>query len=147
MPTAAKLAAAIGFLLVGFFTAEVMKPSLPEGTSLGWFSVVCAVLGFLAGWFIMGTSPLANPVKAMGAGLKTAIILLFWGLALFSIYTMLVRAMDRRYRGIMDAVEGTLAIMVDFMRILLDAPLVLGVLVIGGMLAGVFTRWAGVRWP
>ena len=53
MPTAAKLIGAISFLLVAFFAAETVKPVFPEGFSFGYFSAVCAWIGFLVGGAVL----------------------------------------------------------------------------------------------
>lgn len=146
MPTAAKLFAAIAFTLVGFFTAEVLKPSFPEGFGFGYFSMVCGALGLLAGWRVMGPSAAASTVRAASTGVKTSFVLTMWALAVFSIRQMLIESTQGRYDGAFDAIHGTFEIMLDFARLLMTSIPALAVLVVGGMLGGMFASWAAVRW-
>lgn len=146
MPTAPKLFGAIAFFLVGFFSAEMMKPSFPENTDFGYFSIICGVIGVIVGWFSMGPSAGNGMSRSMGAGLRSSIVLLFFGLLTFSIREMILRSVDRRYKGIQDALEGTFDIMIENGVLLLGSMTTIFVLAIGGILGGMFTNWAAVRW-
>ncbi|MDH3264947.1 MAG: TrgA family protein [Paracoccaceae bacterium] len=146
MPTAAKLFAAFAFTLVGFFTAEVLKPSFPEGFGFGSFSVACGALGLLAGWRVMGPSAAAGTVRAASTGVKTSFVLTMWALTAFSIRQMIIESMRSRYDGVFDAIYGIFEIMLEYAQLLLSSIPALGVLVIGGMLGGMFSSWAAVRW-
>ncbi len=147
MPTAAKLFAAFAFLLVGFFTAEVMVPYFPEGANLGYFTAICAAIGAFAGWRVLGRNPPFSQFSAMGAGLKTSFVLAVWCILTFGIYEMISNALDRRYRTVMDAIEGLFVVMLDFATFLVQSPTPMFVLIIGGVLGGMFASWAAVRWP
>lgn len=146
MPTAAKLFGAIAFALVGFFTAEVLKPSFPQGFAFGYFSVVSALLGLLAGWRVMGPAAGASSVRAASTGVKTSFVLTMWGLTVFSIRQMLIESTQNRYDGVFDAIYGIFEIMVEYAQLLVTSIPALAVLVFGGMLGGMFSSWAAVRW-
>ncbi len=146
MPTAAKLFAAIAFALVGFFAAEVMKPSFPEGFNFGNFSIICALVGVIAGWRVMGSNAGQGTGRAMGTGVRTSATLAFWGLVLFGAVEMLKRSTDSRYNGVMDALEGLFAILLEFGQIVMTSLPALIVLVVGGILGGMFSNWAAARW-
>jgi uncharacterized membrane protein len=146
MPTAAKLFGAFAFALVGFFTAEVLKPSFPEAFGFGHFSIVCALLGLLAGWRVMGPSAGASSLRAASTGVKTSFVLTMWGLTVFSIRQMLLESTQNRFDGVWDAIYGTFEIMWEYAQLLLTSIPALAVLVIGGMLGGMFSSWAAVRW-
>ncbi|MDZ4094008.1 MAG: TrgA family protein [Paracoccaceae bacterium] len=146
MPTAAKLFAAVAFAAIGYFAAELFKPSMPETTQFGQFSLICAGIGVLCGWIVMG--PLAGKgySAAAGFGTRTAVTIAFWALLGFSIYEMVLRSTKMRYDGPMEAVAGAIGLMAEY-GVLMMTPAVLGVLVLGGMLGGMFAEWAARRWP
>ncbi len=146
MPTAPKLFGAFAFLMVGFFAAEMLKPSFPDGYNFGMFSVICGILGIMVGWTVMGRGLRQGTTHAMAAGVRASLLLLFWGMLAFSIREMLVRSIDRRYQGIQDALEGMFDIMVEYGSLIVSSGTTIIVLIIGGMLAGAFANWAAVRW-
>src|SRR6056297_1256011 len=106
MPTAAKLLAAVAFAALGFLAAETVKPHMVEGTQFGVFSYICAGIGALCGWMVMGGLVGAGYRAAAGYGVRTAATLVFWALLGFSIYEMILRATKMRYDGPMDALTG-----------------------------------------
>jgi hypothetical protein len=146
MPTAAKLFAAFAFGLVGFFAAEVMKPSFPEGMNLGWFSVICGLIGILVGWWVMGSNAGRGTGRAIGTGLRTSVTIVFWALVFFSIYEMLARSIDKRYVGVMDALRGMVGLVAEYAVLVGTSTMTLVVLLVGGVLAGLFSEWAAKRW-
>ncbi len=145
MPTAAKLFSAVAFALVAFFTAEVFKPHMPEGTQFGLFSPVSAIIGLLCGWRVMGRSVGRGYVESANGGLKTALVMLLYALFIFSTEEMLVLAFRREYHSPMEAVIGIVSLGVDFVGKLF-VPDVLAVLLLGGALAGCLAEWANRRW-
>ena len=145
MPTAAKLFGAAGFAAVGFVAAEAFKPLMPPDTQWGWFSVVCAVFGAFWGWRIAGRRAGRGYGAAMSSGLTTAAVLTVTALFAFSVREMLLRSLNRRYSGPMEATVGTFDIMLEYGRLLGDLR-VLGVLVVGGLLAGLAAEVAGRNW-
>ena len=146
MPTAAKLFAAFGFGLVGFFAAEVMKPSFPEGMNLGWFSVICGLIGISVGWWVMGPNAGRGNGRAIATGLRTSVTIVLWALFVFSVYEMLARSIDKRYAGVMDALRGMVGLVAEYGVLVLTSTMTLVVLIMGGILAGLFAEWAARRW-
>ena len=53
MPTGGKLIGAIVFAIFAYFISDLIKPLLPEGTGVGWFSPVNAIIGLLMGRELM----------------------------------------------------------------------------------------------
>lgn len=145
MPTAAKLVAAVAFALLGFFAAELIKPLLPEGTQFGYFSLIAAGIGVLCGWFVMGGLVGAGYYSASGFGVRTSATLVFWSVVLLSIIEMVKLSIKLRYEGPMDAIQGAFEIALGYLRLMVD-PGVIGVLLIGGALAGMFAEWSSKRW-
>jgi hypothetical protein len=146
MPTAAKLFAGFSFMLVAFFAAQFMRPAFPEGYNLTYFSIICAVIGLLVGWIVMGSLAGRGALKAMMSGLRTSITILFWCLVVFSIWEMILRSVARRYDGVFEAIEATFEIAYEYLQYLQDAPNTIGMLVLGGIMGGLFANWAAVRW-
>lgn len=146
MPTASKIVAAICFALFGAIAASVVKPALPEGTQFGYFLPISAIIGLLNGWWVMGRLTGNGYRNAMGSGVRTAITIVVWALLVFSIYEMVKRSMQvSRYDGPMEAVVAAFGLMLDYGRVLLTPP-ILGTFLLGGLIGGAITEWAGKRW-
>ena len=146
MPTAAKLVAALCFAAVGWLAANAHVPALGENAAVGLFRELTALIGLIAGWRVLGNRVGRGTGEAVGAGLLTSVVLVFFALLLFAIYLMFQRALTAQpYDGPMDAVLGVFAIMMDQGRKMLTVG-VLGVLVLGGVLGGAAAEWARNRW-
>ncbi|WP_426034069.1 TrgA family protein [Cypionkella sp. TWP1-2-1b2] len=145
MPTASKLVAAVAYALLGFLAAQTFVKYLPEGTPLGYFREITAAIGFITGWLVMGKLTRKGYREAINAGLVTALILVFWALLAFSLYFMLKKSMRMMYDGPMEAVLGVFQLMFDYGKMLV-VPDMLGVILIGGVVAGLASEWAGKRW-
>lgn len=145
MPTASKLVAAVAYALLGFLAAQTFVKYLPQGTPLGYFREITAAIGFITGWLVMGKLTRKGYREAINAGLVTALILVFWALLAFSLYFMLKKSMRMMYDGPMEAVLGVFQLMFDYGKMLL-VPDMLGVILIGGIIAGLVSEWAGKRW-
>ena len=146
MPTAAKIVAAICFAIFGAVAAEMVKPALPEGTQFGLFVPICAFIGLLNGWLVMGVLAGRGYRDAMGSGVRTSITIVIWALLVFSIYEMILRSMHvNRYDGPMEALTAAFGLMLDYGRLLLT-PAILGTFLVGGLISGAITEWANKRW-
>ena len=145
MPTASKLVAAVVFALLGAVAAQTFIKHLPKGTPLGHFLEITAAIGFIVGWLVMGKLTRKGYREAINSGMVTALILVFWALLVFSLYFMLKKSTRMMYDGPMEAVLGVFQLMFDYGKMLL-VPDMLGVIIVGGMVAGLVTEWAGKRW-
>lgn len=144
MPTTARLVAAILFAAIGWFTADLVKPLLPEGTAVARFSPISAISGFLVGWIFTGKRILMG--GGLGLGLTSSILLLFWVLLIFSGYEMLQISMrSNQFDGPMEALQGMFGIMIKYLW-LIAIPKVIGALIVGGLLAGWITEFIAKRW-
>lgn len=146
MPTAAKLFAAAAFALVAFFAAETFKPAMPPDTQWGLFSPLNAVLGLICGWSIAGWRAGRGYKASAGTGLRTSATIVFWALLGFSIYEMIQRSLRRQYDGIVEALQGVFALILEHGTLLASQPQSLIVLVVGGILGGWAAEWAARRW-
>ncbi len=145
MPTAAKLFAAFAFAVLAFFTAEVFKPHMPEGTKFGYFSFVSALIGLVAGWRVMGPEAGRGNWQAVNSGIKTSAVMVGMALIIFSTYEMLLLAFRPAYKGPMEAIVGIFELAIDFLLTMIAWD-VIAVLIIGGALAGLLSEWAARRW-
>ena len=145
MPTASKLVAAVAYALLGFLAALTFVKYLPDGTPLGYFREITAAIGFIVGWMVMGKLTRKGYREAINSGLVTAMLLVFWALLAFSLYFMLRKSMRMMYDGPMEAVLGVFQLMFDYGKMLL-VPDMLGVILMGGIVAGLVCEWAGKRW-
>ncbi|WP_306150982.1 TrgA family protein [Roseovarius sp. MMSF_3281] len=145
MPTAGKLFAAAGLGAVGWIASDLIRPLMPPHTDFGAFNIVNLVLGILCGWVTVGTRLGYGYRQGVAAGLTGAAALVFWGLFVQSANEMLDQALQKKYKGPMDAANGLFEIAVDFGQYLLDQNLIIA-LVVGGVVVGLFGEWAEQRW-
>lgn len=145
MPTAAKLFGALAFAAIAFFAANAVVPLLPEGAQLGSFIPISTIVGALSGWFVAGPLSGRGYKASFGNGMRAALSIVFWCLAIFAVDEMVNNAIRHRYDGPMSAIVGAFEIALDFAKMIL-VPDVVGILVIGGMLGGAFVEWVARRW-
>lgn len=145
LPTAAKLAGALGFAAVGWLGAAVLGPDLPEAMKLGMVPEAAAVAGLLTGWHIAGVNAGRGFGQAVATGLRTGVVLVVLVLLGVAIWQMLGAAVDKKYTGPFMALLGMLKLMLRYGAILGTVPFV-SVMVVGSALAGVLTEIAGRRW-
>lgn len=145
MPTAAKLVAAVIFAAVAWLAARAFVPSLPEGTQIGYMPEMCAALGLVIGWLVMGGLVGKGYVEAVGFGIRTSVTILFWATLGFAIYEMILRSTKMMYDGPMQALLGVFDLMIYYGK-MMGSPEFIGVLLVGGVLGGVASEWAGRRW-
>lgn len=147
MPTAAKLVAAVVCAIVAYLAAAQYAAVIPDGRPAGLLREVSAVVGFLCGWFVLGNF-LMKPrgqIEAMGTGMRTSVTMTFILLMAFSVWEMLLRAIDGRYKNPLDSILDIFG-----RALVLGKPIftpgVLGVLLLGGLFAGVVAHYASTRW-
>lgn len=145
MPTAAKLVAALFFAALAWFTADLIKPLLPEGTAVGMFSPVSAAFGLIVGWTFTGKRIGRALGGGFGIGLTSSILLVFWVLLAFSGSEMIQHSLSKRYDGPVEALKSMMAIAVENLQ-MAAVPQVIGALVIGGLIGGWLTERAARRW-
>lgn len=145
MPTGAKLTAALAFAVVAFGAAEAFKPLMPPHTQFGSFSFLCALIGLFTGWKVMGGRVGRGWTNALSVGLTASAVMTFAALFLFSFRETILRSMNRRYDGPLEATVGTFGIMVEYGTVMAD-PRLLAILLLGGLLGGIVAEAAGRRW-
>ena len=145
MPTANNLVAAFCLAILGAVVAELIKPQMPEGFDFGHFTLISAALGLFLGWKVMGPRAGKGTTMAINNGVTGVVALVIVGLLLFGAIEMLDRALNRRYQEPIKAIQDIISLAADYSVTLL-APNVIGALVIGAVLSGLFTEFAYRRW-
>lgn len=145
MPTAARLVAALSFGLLGYLVAVRAVATLPENAQVGWFREILAGFGLALGWMILGPSAERRLSVALAAGLTTSAALAVTGVGFVAIYQMLVKSMHNFYSGPMQATEAAFDLAWKRGQVLAD-PVVLVLLVCGGVAAGALARGAARLW-
>lgn len=146
MPTAGKLVAAIMFTGLGVLVTYLIVPQFPEGTNFGWFMPGNALIGLLAGWIVAGSRAGRGYYNALGYGLTAMVLMVSWGLLIYSSIEMVERSIRKMYDGPVDAVVSVFELGVDYLRVIASVELVL-FLVIGGLICGVVTDFFAQRFP
>lgn len=146
MPTAAKLTAALAFIAIAFAASRAILATLQEGMGTDQFVPVNMILGALAGWFVLGRLAGAGYRRALGSGLRSTAVLVFYGLIAHAVAGMLQRALQQRYSGVMEALTGAVDLFGRYAVILLKAPVALAILILGGVLAALVVEWVSHRW-
>jgi hypothetical protein len=146
MPTAAKLVAGILWALLAWFVSNLIKPYFPEGSDLGLFAEVNATLGLLLGWTMAG--PRAGQAGWSGAisfGFTTTVALVVTGVFLHSFAEMVRLSMRRLYEGPVEGLVAVFGLMVEYFTLMAQTD-VMVMLLVGGIVAGLMTEWAGRQW-
>ncbi|RAP40359.1 hypothetical protein BYZ73_15545 [Rhodovulum viride] len=146
MPTAAKL---VAFLLYGglaWAASVALVPSFPEGMDLGHFFTVNAAVGALAGWFVMGRLAGQGYGLAVTAGLRTTVVLVFYALLIHAGARAYARTVEMRFGDPVAAVLGWIGLAADYGLQLFTSPAAMGVLLVGGVLAGLAVEAVSHFW-
>ena len=118
---------------------------MPEGYDFGYFLYVNMAIGAVTGWIVMGKRAGRGTTAAINNGLTGVVCMVFWGLFVQGCYEMFDLAMDNRYDGPFEAVGAIFVIGLDYAGVML-VPNIIGTLLVGGVLAGLFTEYAWRTW-
>jgi hypothetical protein len=145
MPTISKLFAAVWFGAIAFIAAEAYKLGMPEGMQYGQFNVICAAIGVICGWRVMGALTGSGYRRAMGSGIRTSVTITAWAILVFSIVLMVREAFRKRYDSPLTAIVDIFALALEYGKKVLTVE-VGSVLIIGGILGALGAEWAKRRW-
>ena len=145
MPTAAKLVAAVCFAIVAFAAALAYEPLLPESQRGKWFTLASAGIGLWVGWRVMGRMVGGDLRSASRAGVYTIFWLVLWAGLTFSLWEMLIRSWNKRYRTPTEALGNVIEIALYYGSLALNLEVIL-TLILGGMLAGILSELANRIW-
>lgn len=145
MPTGGKLIGAILFAMLAYFITDLIKPLLPEGTKIGLFSPINAVIGLVMGWRVMGRGAGESYRRSFGYGFTTLAAIIFWSLITWSGYEMIRRSMRLYYDGPVEALQEMAALAVEYAR-LAAVQEVLIPAVVGTIFVSWLTEFFARRW-
>jgi hypothetical protein len=123
----------------------MIRPMMPPQTAFGWFNYVNAILGALAGWYVIGSRAGRGYADALANGLTGVLALIVWAFFAQSLNLMLKQAMENKYDGPMGAIIGIVTNAVDYAQYVID-PALIATLLIGGMVCGLLSEAASRRW-
>lgn len=146
MFTAARLVAALLFAVIGYFAAIEVFKTFPEGIRATWFAPSIGAIGLWQGWVVMGPAAGRGFLGAMGVGLRTSLQITFFGLALYALREMFRRSANLRYDDFGVAVIDAMNLFIEYLGDLAMIPTAIGVLAIGGLVAGLLTEAASRVW-
>lgn len=145
MPDGARLTAALCLALLAFIVTGQIMPLLPEGTDFGYFTVVNVIIGFLAGWVVMGKRAGRGITSAINNGLTGVVVMVCWGLLVQGCYEMVRQAMRNRFDGPFEALAAVFTIALNYGVTIFTAPIVMTLLA-GALIAGMATEYAWRTW-
>lgn len=146
MPSVSRLVPALILALTGYFAADIYVTYLPEGTNVGTFRRVIAILGLLIGWIVVGKRIGRSYRSGVEAGLLGAFLIVFWAVGIFAVREMLARSLDRRYRqGLEQAFRDLFDLLVEYGLSAARVELIV-TLITGAVISGLVAQWASTRW-
>lgn len=145
MPTSGKLVAAVLFGALAYYVSMISWPLFEEGTDPPYWMILNAAFGVLMGWIVAGSRAGTGVTAAIGYGVTTVAATAFWSLFAHSFLQMLEKSLARHYDGAMEAVVNTFELGMKMAKTVGSGE-VIGVALIGGIIAGLITDWVGQRW-
>ena len=147
MPTAGKLIGAIAFAALAYFISDLIKPLLvdSEGSRVGWFSPVNALVGLAMGWTIMGRGAGKTYRQAFGFGLTTLAATVFWCLVVWSGYKMILRSIAQRYDGPTHALQAMAELFLEYAKLAAVDEVIIPAIV-GALFMAWLTEFFARRW-
>lgn len=152
MLTGARLLAAILFGCLGYVAAQEVVTGLAgqrfsAELEYPWFIRSIAIIGVWQGWMVMGRLVGRGYGPAMGAGLRTSVQIAIIGLIYYALRRMFLLAADLRYGGDFGrAIFESMEFFMEFGLELVSVPSAVGILLIGGMVAGLLCELASRYW-
>ena len=145
MPTAARLVAALCLAALAYVVSGMVMPLMPENTDFGYFIPINIGLGLLVGWVAMGKRAGRGTTAAINNGLTGVFLLMLWGIGVQATNEMVRLAMRNRYDGPLEALTAIFEIGAEYALIIATVPIGV-VLLIGAVVSGLLTEFAGNRW-
>lgn len=145
MPTAAKLIAALALAITAASAAYVFigeHPDIPMGAK---FIATNAVVGFFAGWYSLGRNHGRGNFAGMMFGLRSLVFLLIGSGMVFAFYHVARNLQQFKSKDVTAMPLAWIEKSFDYV-VLASSVNVLLTLVIGGLISGLVTYQASIRW-
>lgn len=145
MPTAARLMGAVCLAVLAFVISRMVMPLMPESTDFGYFIPVNIVLGLVVGWTVMGSRVGRGTTAAVNNGLTGVFMLMLLGIGVQAVNEMVRLAMRNRYDDVFEAIVAVFQIGAEFTIVIATVPIGIA-LIVGAVISGLLTEWAGRHW-
>lgn len=145
MPTGGKLIAAVCFAALAYFISGLIIPFLPEGTPVGRFGPINALVGLIMGWVIMGNGAGKTLRQSLGFGLTTLAATVFWCLIVWAGHAMLQNSLRLRYDGPVEALQDMAQLAIDYAKLVAVRAVVIPAIV-GALFMAWVTDFFARRW-
>lgn len=144
MPTFGRLMGAICFAALGAYLATITTPLFEEGTVPSFWMPLCVAAGLWSGWVVVGKRAGHGVSSGVGNGITGVVAQVFWIIALYSLYEMIVRSMRKTYDGPLEAIVGIFELAWEHAQELGTVDVIVSALV-GGIIAGLITEFFSSR--
>ncbi|WP_438991285.1 TrgA family protein [Lentibacter sp.] len=148
MPTAAKLLSAVCLAVVAYLVSDMVKAAMlseDPDLQLGRLMEINVVISAAVGWWILGARVGNAYSVSLGLGLTAVASAVFYCVFTHAFWEMLQLSLDRKFDGPMEALIGAVQLAIDYSAELLRVTII-GTLVAGGLICGVFAEFANRRW-
>jgi len=145
MPTAARLAAALGLSLTAFVASYFLRQILPDRMPAQFLYPVNVLIGFAVGWIVVGKRVGQNYAASISYSVTGGVVMVFWILLVHSAGRMWILSLRKAYKYPPDALNGMLDEFLNY-AIYLTAPSIFLPLIVGSVLTGVIAENVGKRY-
>ena len=145
MPTAAKLIAGLGLGLTAAIAAFVFVLQQPEYHLGRNFVAGNMCIGFFVGWFTLGQNPGRGNFSAMFYGVRSLVLLLLASGIVLSAIFIFGNLANSNFREPMDLPLLWIKTSFNYVVLALSRNVAVA-LIIGGLLSGIATFQASLRW-
>lgn len=149
MPTGCKLISAVYFAIFAYLLAGLIQASIFAATGYpaktGLMRPMLVLLGIILGWRVMGVRGGQGRNYAIQGGILTAVSVIFWGIVVISLRTMVKNSTKGKYPDTPAAVMGGFDLAIGYVKDYWTVSIVLLIL-LGGALGGIVADWAARRW-
>lgn len=146
MPTAGRLIGALSFAVLGAYLAFITAPLFEEGKTPAFWYPLSILAGLWAGWTIVGRRAGNGYSASVGLSLTGAASQAFWVLFIMSGYDMVKKSTRFAYDGPVEAVVNVFELGAEYALRFATSEVLLA-LIVGGVIAGLFTEFFARRYP
>jgi hypothetical protein len=146
MPTFTKLVAGLSLALTAYVAAYVFSDANPDLQATQRFPVGNAAVGFLVGWFSLGQRPGKSLTGAVVTGLRSIVVLVLVSAITFGLWFVLRGMLKGSFNEPIQVPTTWLVMSFQYTLLIFTVKMAV-VLSIGGVLSGLFTRFAWRNWP